>query len=68
MDDERLISILSSQQWERCKGELMALIALQGSQDSKYEDNKPVTNLKWERLESCVDFLIAEVEDNDLHC
>ena len=59
MNDERLISILCAQQWEKCKGELKALIALQG--------NKAIRNREWEQLSEHVNALISAVEDNELH-
>jgi hypothetical protein len=68
MDDERLISILCVQQWEKCKGELMALAALQGSRLTKYAGNKVIINQEWEQLLKHVNDLIKEVEDNELHC
>lgn len=68
MNDEMLISILCVQQWEKCKGELRALIALQGSKLSEYKGNKVITNRKWEQLEKLVEHLVKEIEDNDLDC
>jgi hypothetical protein len=68
MNDERLISILCSQQWEKCKGELRALVSLQGSRSTQYEGNETLNSSKWRHLNTHVNSLIAAVEDNDLNC
>jgi len=68
MNDERLISILCAQQWEKCKGDLMALVALQGSCLTKYEGNKALGNRKWEQLLKNINAFINDVEENELHC
>lgn len=67
MNDERLISILCAQQWEKCKGELMALVALQGSCLTKYEGNKKIANREWTELLSHVNTFVKQVEENELH-
>lgn len=36
-----IAAAMKSQQWERCKGELMALLALQGSYHSATRHNEP---------------------------
>lgn len=66
MKDDRLISILCAQQWQKCKGELNALIALQGSTLPKYEGNESITDVKWRTLQKFVDLFINEIESNDL--
>ena len=66
MIDERLIQILCMQQWEKCKGELRALIALQGSVLSKYEGNQVVENRVWKQLEGRVEHFIEDVECSGL--
>lgn len=63
MDDNRLILILKVQQWEKCKGELNALVALAGSQLSEYIGNEPVRNQKWEMLEREIKNFVSVVED-----
>jgi hypothetical protein len=68
MNDERLISILCVQQWEKCKGELKALIALQGSRLVKYEGNKAIINREWQQLLKRVNEFVKEVEEKELHC
>ena len=50
-------------QWERCKGELRAMVALQGSHDSVYDEPRP---LEWERLRDRVEDFIKDVEDHSL--
>lgn len=67
MNDERLISILCAQQWEKCKGELNALISLQGSKKSKYEGNKAVVNREWRMLIDRVNEFVKDVQENELH-
>lgn len=65
-NDESLISILCTQQWEKCKGELNALVALQGCRKTKYEGNKAITNREWEQLLKKINSFIEEVEINEL--
>lgn len=66
MIEERLISILAMQQWEKCKGELRALVAIQGSVLAQYVGNKVVEDRVWKRLEHRVEKFIDDVEDNGL--
>lgn len=67
MNDDRLISVLCAQQWEKCKGELNALISLQGSRLTKYQGNQVLKNREWEILQKIFNTVISEVEDNELH-
>jgi len=67
MNDERLISILAVMQWEKCKGELRALIELQGSRVTQYEGNNAKGNREWEKLLAIVDEFIEYVEAEELH-
>jgi hypothetical protein len=55
---------LKAAQWERAKGELRALIALQGSYASRQVGDDSVP--KWERLKNYVEDFIQEVEDQGL--
>lgn len=57
---------MKSQQWERAKGELRALIAIQGS----YSLGRPPgdeTPTRWQLLQKEVEKFIAQVEDEALH-
>ena len=66
MNEERLIAILCAQQWEKCKGELMALIALQGSSLCKYEGNKVIENTKWVQLQNEIESFIKILESDEI--
>lgn len=67
INDERLISILCAQQWEKCKGELNAMVALQGSRLTQYDGNKVVVDVQWRKLQTLVDDFTHQVEFNGLH-
>ena len=57
---------LKGTQWERAKGELRALVAIQGSYTSplpEYMKTEPAT---WEVLSKKVEKFIKDVEDNGL--
>jgi hypothetical protein len=60
---------LKAQQWERAKGELRALVALQGSYTSPYPDHvdkEKEHHKKWEALQARVEEFITAVEDDGL--
>lgn len=61
MKREDLISVLKAQQWARCKGELDALVCLEGSNFPVYEGNKVITG-EWKVLQDCINDFIAKVE------
>ncbi len=66
MDKEDLISILKAQQWEKCKGELMALIALEERHTTTYNRNmEEKTDLS--NLEEQVKFFIEGIEEDALN-
>jgi len=56
---------MKAMQWERAKGELRALIALQGSY-SLGRGPGDETPAKWQRLEAEVNKFIEHIEDNAL--
>ena len=56
---------MKAMQWERAKGELRALIALQGSY-SLGRGPGDDTPAKWQRLEQAVNTFIEQIEDNAL--
>jgi hypothetical protein len=58
-------SAMKSMIWERAKGEMRALIEVQGSYSSS--DREPKGESKWEKLQEAVETFISEVEDNGLH-
>jgi hypothetical protein len=60
-----LDAAMKAQQWERAKGELRALIAIQGSYSLGRGpgDDRPA---KWQRLQVRVDEFIQSVEDDAL--
>lgn len=58
---------LKAQQWEKAKGELRALVALQGSYSSA--DRTPVDQEqteRWQALDAAVRNFIQFIEDNAL--
>ncbi len=61
MDRSELILVLKAQQWEKCKGELRALVVLCGSEksNSMYMD-------KWELLDHEINTFIQTVENDGL--
>lgn len=63
MDRNELIMVLKAQQWEKCKGELRALIALAGSHPASNDD----THDRWQSLEKKVNSFIKNIESNGLH-
>ena len=56
---------MKAMQWERAKGELRALVALQGSYSLGRApgDREPA---KWQRLEQAVNAFIEQIEDHAL--
>ena len=67
MKDDRLIQILCAQQWEKCKGELRALLALQGSTYPRYENNKASEDRCWRKFMNELSVFIEKVESQELH-
>lgn len=55
---------MKAMQWERIKGELRALVALQGSYSISDDEPRPA---KWERLQEAVETFILSIEDDGLH-
>lgn len=68
MDNFLVASALKGAQWERTKGELRAMVALQGSYSTGSPPGvvSPVTE-RWQKLSKCVEEFIKIVEDNGLH-
>lgn len=60
MDREDIIVVMLAQQWEKCKGELKALVAISGSCVSTSSRDS------WEMLEIEINKFIANIEDNAL--
>lgn len=62
MDNIRkeLILVLKKQQWEKCKGELRAFIALEGSHKSTHDSDD------WEKIEIAVKYFIDTIENEGL--
>ncbi len=58
-------SAMKSMVWERAKGELRALVEIQGSYSSA--EREPKGESKWERLEAAVNAFVTQVEDDGLH-
>lgn len=56
--------MLKAQQWERTKGELRALVAMQGSYSTGGEDADEYE--RWKALEERVEAFIREVEEDGL--
>ena len=63
---DELIGVLKSQQWEKCKGELRAFIALDGAHYCNYEGNKVMPG-DWEEIQRRTDEFIKSIEDDGLH-
>jgi hypothetical protein len=63
MADYELDAMLKSQQWERAKGELRALVAMQGSYKSTASRGRSEC---WQALNDKVNTFIQEVEDDAL--
>lgn len=61
MSDFLIADALKAQQWERAKGELRALVALQGSHESNGSNTE-----RWRELDRSVEDFIKSVEDNGL--
>jgi uncharacterized protein YehS (DUF1456 family) len=66
MNREDIISILKAQQWEKCKGELFALMALSGSKATQYDGNIPLKG-EWKFIKELVDEFIKNIEDEGVH-
>lgn len=60
--------MLKAMQWERAKGELRALVMMQGSYYPMYEarTGARLSNSKWIKLVQLVNGLIKQVEDEEL--
>lgn len=56
---------MKAQQWERAKGELRALVAIQGSY-SLGRNPGDETPAKWQRLETRIEGFIRGIEDDAL--
>jgi hypothetical protein len=52
--------MLKAQQWERCKGELRAFVAMQGSYTS-------TSGVEYHEIERRVNTFIDDIEDDGLH-
>lgn len=63
---ENLISVLKAQQWAKIKGELDALVCLEGSKFSKYEGNKAIPG-DWIKIQEACNEFIKKIEDEGLH-
>lgn len=63
-----LAAAMKGQQWERCKGELRAMVALQGSYHSAGPPGSPNSHEmdRLEQLTQLVNEFILEVSDNGL--
>jgi hypothetical protein len=59
-------SILKAQQWEKCKGELLAFLALSGSKMKQYDGNAPL-KCEWEIISEKIYAFIISIEDDALH-
>lgn len=64
MDKANLDSMLKAQQWERAKGELRALVQMQGSYTSTSSED---CETRWRRLGERVEAFIHSVEIDALH-
>lgn len=60
-------SAMKAQQWELAKGNLRALVAIQGSYSTGIPTHMQKEKPVWEVLESAVNAFIKKVEDNGLH-
>lgn len=58
---EELILVLKAQQWEKCKGELRALVALAGAHQSTYQAEP-----RWLELEVKINDFMNNIEDEGL--
>jgi hypothetical protein len=63
VSDYELDTMLKGQQWERAKGELRALVSMQGSYKSTAGNYR---SERWEELNAKVHAFIKEVEDDAL--
>lgn len=61
-----LASAMKGQQWERCKGELRALVALQGSYHSASPPGQPESYemARFSEFKAAVSAFIKECDDN----
>jgi hypothetical protein len=62
MERHNIIGALKSQQWQKCKGELNAMVALAGSHAST-----SIHGNNWQELEKAIDHFIEYIEDESLH-
>lgn len=65
MSDRQTFDALKAMQWERAKGELRTMIALQGSIPFDYET--PQEDKTWVKLLRAVNAFIIKIEDAGLH-
>jgi hypothetical protein len=61
-----LEAALKSQQWERAKGELRALVAIQGSYTSPLPKHMQKERPRWELLNERIEAFIQSVEGDAL--
>ena len=61
-----LDSALKSQQWERAKGELRALVAICGSYSDGIPSHMKTEPDNWQVLEKRIDEFVKSVEDDGL--
>jgi hypothetical protein len=66
MNRQDLISILKAQQWEKCKGELQAFIALSGQRPPEYDGNQLIKG-EYKYIQEYVDIFRKNIEDEGLH-
>lgn len=66
MKREEFIRILKVQQWSKCKGELQALIELEGSNETEYDGNHALEG-RWRKLDRIISNFIEALEDEGLH-
>jgi len=71
--DFNIAAALKGQQWERAKGELRSLVALQGSHNPQWQGcntRTPYSAAQWEKfndLHARVELFISQVEGEGLH-
>lgn len=65
MKQNELISILKAQQWEKCKGELKAFLALAVRHQTIPERN---FSDEYQELKQIINIFICEVEVKELYC
>ena len=66
----QLADALKAQQWERAKGELRALVAMQGSYSTSGgppDKSEAAETRRWHDIDKRVEDFIASVENDGLH-